>query len=413
MTDAQRVIAELVAALTPWVADAEHFFSCRLRTEDCVRCEEMGEPSTARMEQSRAALARAAALPAGTAEAGPASWGVPLSVVEEDGWRYLVDEQGTVMLQTKSRSIAEAACAALNQAPAPPGDGEVARLRAEIDTDRKRALDDCASALHPHWPPDGRNTYIPTQLPDMIRALIRERDAYSRAKSENDERFMLERDRLAAENAALSAELDDWRRAPWAPVDNTIATETRAATLRACAEQLHRLNRHPGITGYPIVDARNVDALAATWAPPAASGEGNAMPTREQSACKVCGAMVTVDNEHAHHPFAQCSPADAPAPAAGVPWEGKLRVTQIGEHWFLHDDTGRCVARLPDEEDARYIAALNRPTAPPGCGCRATIEAKAAELRRDWPPVPGAILHILDNLAAQLPVPGCGDADGK
>lgn len=102
---------------------------------------------------------------------------------------------------------------------------------------------------------------------------------------------------------------------------------------------------------------------------PPASAEEPTMPTHEQFACKVCGVMVTVDNEHAHHPFARCQPDAPPAEVAEVPWTLPIKVERcVGQPdtWLLVDSVGAStfgvvLATCTKQSAAEAIAAaMNR-----------------------------------------------------
>lgn len=74
---------------------------------------------------------------------------------------------------------------------------EAANLRSRLERseqsrlDTKAELDAVARALHPHWPADGRNSYIANQLPGMIR-LLREPNVVLKQKLVAAEREIAE-----------------------------------------------------------------------------------------------------------------------------------------------------------------------------------------------------------------------------
>ena len=131
---------------------------------------------------------------------------------------------------------------------------------------------------------------------DEIERLTTERDAYKRAKAENDDRFMLERDEarierdaLAAEVERLNVEIKGWRRLNASLLRHHADARAVITRVREWAEEWHKLR------GPVSVDTRGMARSLLALLPTQDSGEETGQrPSRYDQ----CDGTCTVDCGH-------------------------------------------------------------------------------------------------------------------
>jgi len=108
-----------------------------------------------------------------------------------------------------------------------------------------QGLERLTSDIH-SWEDDYKRAYA-LRLLQEVYDLERELAAYKRAKSENDERFMLERDEARAEVARLNAVIDQTDTMPRYPACR--AAHPTNDTVVPCCLDVGHIGRHWSTTG--------------------------------------------------------------------------------------------------------------------------------------------------------------------